>query len=83
METAAEFESKCPSTYPPALRKACCDPFTYALELSSGQCFRFASAEIISPEWVHIVGGGADQLGFLRGVDVRVADIIWVADAGR
>ncbi len=72
----------------PALVKACFDTFDYALKLRTGQVIRFGSARIINTEWVHIDLEGLDQKpGFSlefpadRGVDVRIADIVWVMDA--
>ena len=80
--------------YPPSLAKACYDPFEYVLVLRSGTLLHFESA---SPrgQWVHIEFGGyapprildaarmdrAGHFSFDRGMDVRVADIVWCADA--
>jgi hypothetical protein len=76
-------------SYPPALQKACVDPFDYALKLRTGEIWTFESAKAVSREWVCIVdfhensGGQKPPFPFVRGVDVRVADIVWVADAPR
>jgi hypothetical protein len=82
--------------YPPALAKACRDWFSYALRLRSGPVICFSSAEPISPDWVHLDGlrtdfDEEDRLHRRdlcdahappcpRGLDVRVAEIAWVAD---
>lgn len=75
---------------PPALTKACIDPFDYALRLRTGELIYFESASPMDGPWVHIAGvthvadvsgqrdGGCD---FERGLDIRIADIVWVADA--
>jgi hypothetical protein len=72
-----------------ALAKACSDPFDYALKLRTGEVIRFTEARIISSGWVHldVVPAHWDQEGNNmpypadRGVDVRIADIVWVMDA--
>ena len=80
---------------PPALVKALDDQFDYALGLRNGQVIRFSIARL-SGKWVHIVGeegdtheGGArggiemsdSDFHFPRGLDIRLSDIMWVADA--
>jgi hypothetical protein len=73
-----------------ALAKACVDDcFDYALKLRTGEVIRFSGARVISPGWVHLkiaeVEFQPDEqaLPFRadRGVDVRIADIVWVMDA--
>ena len=73
-----------------ALTKACLDNyFDYALKLRTGEVIRFTGARVISPEWIHLdatpLYGGAEHNGLPykadRGVDVRIADIVWVMDA--
>ena len=79
---------ECVKRYPPALMKAVCDPYDYALRLVTGEIVYFSEATI-SGEWVHL-----DQVGQLRpvdsrpfdipaprGVDIRVDSIVWVTDA--
>jgi hypothetical protein len=75
--------------YPPALAKACVDLFEYALGLRDGTVIWFAVAEAIDETWVRLEGIGyvgdghgrkADWANFLRGFEVRVTDISWVAD---
>jgi len=81
--------------YPPALTKACLDHFEYLLKLKDGQYIFFNDAVPINKEWVHIkVNDVCDVdwtltdipknrivFGFERGIDVRVSEIAWVADA--
>ena len=72
-----------------ALAKACYDnPFDYALKLRTGEVIRFYEARVINPEWIHIEFIPSDQLPekripYLgeRGIDIRIADIVWVMDA--
>ncbi len=73
-----------------ALAKACLDNgFDYALKLRTGEVIRFIGAEILTPEWIRLeVAHPHNQPdeNYLpykadRGVDVRIADIVWVMDA--
>ena len=73
-----------------ALAKACQDDFfDYALKLRTGEVIRFTGASMISPGWIHLdvmprrCQPEENRLPFLadRGVDVRIADIVWVMDA--
>lgn len=85
-----EFCPSCAGRLPPALRKACCDPFDYACGLRTGEVVRFNQAEVHG-EWVTLRGmpdskGAYEAIDGMpypcpRGVDVRLADIVWVADA--
>lgn len=88
-----EYEDPCSELeglgYPPSLAKACCDPFDYALQLRDGTILHFTSA-YAHGAWVNIqFGGFTDHIpppemggfSFERGVDVRVSDIVWCADA--
>jgi len=87
----------CLRKYPAALIKATGDEFEYALKLSTGEVFFFASAKI-EGESVHLelaryprdqadivaVGCAPPPLRpclFARGVDVRARDIVWCCDA--
>jgi hypothetical protein len=73
------------------LLKACQDCFDYALKLSTGEIIRFSQAEIHgdyatllgSPEDNTSLDGKKQGLPFVfdRGLDVRIANIIWCADA--
>ena len=72
-----------------ALAKACVDHFDYALKLRTGEVIRFTDAKIIRPGWIHLdvtpLYGCPESNGLPfpadRGVDVRIADIVWVMDA--
>jgi len=76
-------------TWPPALVKACTDSFSYALGLRTGQTIWFESAAVANSEWVTLFlvedwltetkNQGVPLCP--RGIDVRMADIMWVADA--
>jgi len=81
---------KCSLRIPPSLLKACGDPFDYALMLSNGRYYRFARAEIHG-DWVTIHAGATDAeesfqetafpYGCPRGVEIRLSEIVWCADA--
>lgn len=86
-------EPACPTCsleLPPSLLKACGDPFAYALGLKSGTVIEFCEARITG-RWVKLEGvmtGGEcpfDKLifghRFYRGLEVRLEDIAWCADA--
>lgn len=74
----------------PALCKALGDYFDYALGLRNGQVIRFQEASLRSGgKWLHLAGSDekADlkffgaEYNFPRGIDIRLSDIMWVADA--
>ena len=73
--------------YPPALCKACYDNWDYALKLTTGELIYFCEATQIDREWVHLsdIDGFCRQVkkieepSLIRGVDVRVSEIVWVA----
>ena len=81
--------------WPPALVKAVADPFDYACALRSGLVVFFAWAHPCKRGWVHLAGikgqsgpgvkvataWTSDSFTFERGIDVRLVDIVWVADA--
>jgi hypothetical protein len=81
---------ECSLEYPDALIKACFDPFTYVLQIRSGQIIAFESASI-NGDWVHLTRPGHTSFDFARpydlkfpcprGIDVRLSEIVWVADA--
>jgi hypothetical protein len=91
-----EFEGSvvCPNCsrgLPGSLVKACQDPFDYALKLRTGEVVRFVEAEI-DGAWVTLIGNGNGKPNICegvagldyhcpRGVDVRISDIVWCADA--
>jgi hypothetical protein len=77
----------CTRRLPAALIKACSDPFDYVARLRSGEIIRFSSADVTG-DYAHLYleGVPADAneellYSFDRGIDVRVADIVWCADA--
>src|SRR5260221_13275577 len=73
---------------PPALVKALNDPFDYALGLRDGHVIHFNEARLqIGGKWIHLIGfdekidmPGVDHY-FPRGIERRIRDIIWGADA--
>lgn len=74
---------------PPSLLKACFDrPFDYALGLRNGLIIRFGGATI-NGEWISLddIKGYSNKeelvVGYPmdRGMDVRLSEIIWCADA--
>lgn len=72
-----------------ALAKAATNPFDYAVGLRTGVVIRFESLTILGKDWVHLALGGhgrpteGKRLPYpaIRGVDVRLSDIIWAMDA--
>ncbi len=85
----------CEVNYPPSLLKAASDNFYYALRLRTGEIIHFHRATIHG-EYVTLYRDDNDFSGtenFFedvekglpfscpRGVDVRIADIVWCADA--
>ncbi len=72
-----------------ALAKACGDEFDYALKLRTGEVIRFTGARVISSGWIHLDvmrhmhQPEKNRLPYKadRGIDVRIADIVWVMDA--
>ena len=87
----------CLDCYPPALIKATCDPFDYAVKVRDIGVLEFEHASIHG-EWATIYPHGGtfnrpfhDQryghelqslpYNMDRGLEIRVNDIIWIADA--
>lgn len=80
---------------PPAIEKACCDPFEYGCCLRDGRIVYFGSAAWSehSPQWVTLLdvksmspeatanGRPLHSFNFDRGIEVRICDIMWAADA--
>lgn len=72
-----------------ALAKACLDSFDYALKLRTGEVIFFSEATVLNREWIHLeVKSMEDQptsnriaYPAMRGVDIRLSDIVWVMDA--
>lgn len=77
--------------WPPALAKATLDPFQYAVQVRDVGVIVFESAEPVGTGWVRLLAGGdrgfsqedSPQPGYPcpRGIEVRLADIVWAADA--
>jgi hypothetical protein len=79
--------------YPPALAKACCDYFENALKLRTGEVIFYTKAEPINKDWIFIDGiddqtlslqnksSGLPDVGFHRGMEIKISEIIWCADA--
>jgi hypothetical protein len=71
-----------------ALTKSCFDSFDYAIKLKTGDVIRFTHSRVINREWIHLhldtypEQPKVDQLAYpaKRGIDVRLADIVWVMD---
>ena len=84
----AELCPECKAQYPPSLLKAVLDPFDYALGLKNGAVIRFGSA-VLNGAFVTLTRNGlspehmSDEIGYIldRGIDVRVSEILWCADA--
>jgi hypothetical protein len=87
------FCRRCRRKYPDSLLKALPDnPFEYAIKLRTGEVWFFTGAEI-QGDYVHLefedpqFGQGRRlwetprDIPFCRGVDVRISDIVWCADA--
>lgn len=78
----------CCRKYPASLLKACFDTFDYAMGLRDRRIIRFENAKIHG-EWVTLTVIGHSYVdprderyyNFERGLDVRIADIVWCADA--
>jgi len=71
--------------WPDTLIKAEVDPFFYLAFVQNLGLVYFTSADYERPGWVHLNLDGQDRnklvAPFCRGVDVRLEDIRWVADA--
>ena len=75
----------CTLKYGEHLAKALCDPFDFAIGLKSGPVLHFVGKTIdLKGEWFHLPS--PDRVyglpfPFDRGMQVRLLDIAWVADA--
>lgn len=69
--------------WPPALIKAINDDYAYLIKLKTGEKWSFSRAEYLSDTHVRIkpLLGGTDKIKFPRGIEISVADIVWIADA--
>lgn len=80
--------------WPPALIKAAQDTFRYHCGLRGGRMLCFEMAELLPNGWVRLevspseMGIGdthlreCDDAHLNRGVEIRVSEIVWVADSG-
>lgn len=71
--------------YPCNLIKACSDPYSYKIGLTDGTVLEIHYAEPVSKEWIQVKLQNDDnpdhfELFDDRLVDVRLSEIIWVAD---
>lgn len=80
--------TKAPNDWPAALRKALDDiPFDYWLLLRSGVEILFDGAELSNEGWVTLIkptnrdGSQYQGFSFERGLEIRVSEIIAVAEA--
>jgi hypothetical protein len=84
---AVEEQRLANAGWPAALVKAWVDEFNYAAKVDGLGVIRFSSAVDLGNGWVrlHVGDLASENTGlafpFPRGVDVRVKDIRWVADA--
>ena len=74
--------------WPPFLLKSVGDPFDYVAFVRGVGLVRFEYAEPVSPEWVrlrphqyHDMQSPGLRYPCPRGLEVRVADLVYVADA--
>jgi hypothetical protein len=74
--------------WPPSLVKACVDNFFYACQLNTGAVVEFSSGTVLNRDWVLFSGFDGVSVGgfdvpppFPRGMDVRIADVVWYQDA--
>ena len=80
--------------YQPALGKAVCDLFQYACKLRTGELIEFTEAipidsvwvellitEVVPPQSTQTLRGERWNMTFERNMYVRIADIVWCADA--
>jgi hypothetical protein len=79
------FCKTCQRRYPPSLIKASLDEYDYACRLVTGEIIRFTSAAIHG-DYVTLGVNTEEQerplpFTFDRGIDVRIKDIVWCADA--
>ena len=77
---------KCARVYPPSLIKATHHSFSYVLRLRDGSKFCFKSATIHGnfatlEEPIDFNKPEHKALAFHRGIDVRISDIVWCANA--
>ena len=87
--TSEDFYESMPPNVPVSLYIATLDHFDFALKIRTGEVIRFSEAEICG-EFVHLCyrpGWDEEESveGLIypcpRGVDVRISDIVWCANA--
>lgn len=75
----------CRVTYPPALLKSCRDNWHYAMKVRDSKGIVEFTRAVINGPWVSVFdddcGVAIDGLSFDRGVNIKISDIVWVADA--
>lgn len=73
------------ANWPPALIKAMHDPFYYQVKLLTGEEWYIESAQYLNDHYACLKilreWRGANIPQFDRGVEVRVSNIAWIADA--
>ena len=80
--------------WPSVLTKAIIDEYMYMLKLKTGEVYAFENAKYINDEFVWIattfhVGPYEEMkipepsIFFDRGMEIRISDIVWVADCGQ
>jgi hypothetical protein len=68
--------------WPRHLVKAVFDHYSYRVKLRTGEVMDFEFAESSTRgDWVRLFGVAGEEHWPERGVDVRVSDIVWIADA--
>ena len=89
-EEGTEFGCvNCNKRYPQSLLKACGDQFDYACKLTTGEIISFGNATIrgeyctlnVNPA-SHMHDGPSNlPHPFPRGIEVKISEIVWCADA--
>ncbi|MBY0506447.1 MAG: hypothetical protein K2X03_21190 [Bryobacteraceae bacterium] len=81
---------RCSNIYPPSLLKACMDQFDYVCKLTTGDVIYFTHAKIHGDHCTLDGLAAAANFShaksnlphmFPRGLDVRISEIVWCADA--
>jgi hypothetical protein len=79
--------------WPSVLTKAIIDEWMYMVKLKTGEMYAFERAHYVNDEFVRIDVSYLDEpytehgleqpkIFFDRGMEIRVSDIVWVADCG-
>lgn len=67
----------------PHLCKAVDDQWKYVCRLRTGELIVFESATVLGAGWIRLQSCESEQVSEFwtsRGLDVRIADIVWVGD---